>query len=223
MRTRSSTLRSISPAPIILAESGTNCNPAKCLKKGPPTWRTRARICAAFVAGPHRRHTRRPDDVTDWPRARLAFGGRQLTLYAMQRLGCVVESEVKRTGKPRHCSGAFLRCSFGLVVYSGVQPDRAIPTDQAIPTDRAASGAQKSVRSAQCGSQAIAQKHQGPRGCRCTAGPGTAAATVAKPQQQYLPVMVEDLRLSRPAVRGVNRPADIRSTPESRRKWVAEF
>ncbi len=72
------------------------------------------------------------------------------------------------------------------------------------PTDRVASGARKSVRPVQCGSQAVAQNHQGPPGLHVL----RALALLQErgsPRRQYLWSPMEVLRLSRPVVRGVNR------------------
>jgi hypothetical protein len=81
------------------------------------------------------------------------------------------------------------RCFYRLVVSTRVttwQPGRANSPDQAIPTDKAASGAQKSVRPVQCGSQAVAQNHQGPLRSENLAGLGTAAAIGKRSPRQYL-------------------------------------
>ncbi len=67
------------------------------------------------------------------------------------------------------------------------QPDRAIPAFKPSPTGRAAYGAQKSVRPVQCGSQAIAQIHQGPRNLG-----GTMRALELLPRERLVPTAVSE-------------------------------
>ncbi len=90
--------------------------------------------------------------------------------------------------KPRLCGGAFLRCSLCLAVGRGVQtarPCEIVPPNQAIPHRQGSLLHSKSVRPVQCGSQVIAQKHQGPQGLRVLRalallrGDGNASAAVS--------------------------------------------
>ncbi len=67
----------------------------------------------------------------------------------------------------------------GVLIRLVIPPEATRPRQsrvQATPTDRVTSGAQKSVRSVQCGSQATALTHQGPQEEWDAASPGTTTA-----------------------------------------------
>ena len=137
-------------------------------------------------------------------RGGLILGG--LGRPALVRESCAPSNPQSNAQKnPAFCGGASLRCFFYRLVIppETTRPRHSFPLIKPLPTDKAASGAQKSVRSVQCGSQAIAQKHQGPLRMREQAGgPWHYHRTRVESQRQYLPVMTLNASIIAPGREG---------------------